>query len=49
MEPKQIGMLIFLILVGVIGSAGLVVTLLRLERDDKKEGGDAHHDDHAHH
>lgn len=49
MEPKQIGMLIFLVLAGVVGCVALVVTLLRLERDDEKEGGDAHHDEHAHH
>lgn len=55
MEPKQIGMLVLLLAVALIGSAYIVVTLQRLDKQDDGDGNahDNHHgedDNHpAHH
>ncbi len=43
MEPKQLGMLILLLAVAMIGSGYLIYTLQRLDKeDDTQDGEDPH-------
>ncbi len=44
MEPKQIGVLIFLLAAAIIGSGYLIYTLQRLEHENEDEAENGHGD-----